>query len=210
MAYTAFGPPMSAKTAASRPERNVMRVSTGFVVLLLYAASAWAQTVSEDEKKQGFVPLFDGKSFEGWKTTEKTAASWKVEDGLLVLLGGNVNLYTQDEFDDFVLRLEFRPKKMGYNSGLFLRGNNQINLAQKDAGRLMTSKKTKPVPELHRPPGEWNEWEVTCVGPKVSLKVNGKPAWEIDDFKPAKGAIGLQAEGQAIDFRNLRIRKVRK
>lgn len=185
-----------------------MRCWVGLCVLLLFTASAVTQTVSDDEKKQGFASLFDGKSFAGWKTTEKTAKSWKVEDGLLVLLGGNVHLYTQDEYDDFVLRFEFRPKKKGYNSGLFLRGNNQINLAQKDAGRLMTSKKTKAVPELHKEPGQWNEWEVTCIGPKVALKVNGKPAWEIDDFKAVKGTIGIQAEGQAIDFRNLRIKRI--
>lgn len=187
-----------------------MRHSVGLLVLLLCALSAWTQTVSEAEKKEGFVPLFDGTSFAGWKTSEKTAKSWKIENGMLVLLGGNVHLYTQEEFDDFVIRFEFRPVKKGYNSGFFLRGNNQINLAQKDAGRLMTAKATKAVPELHKEPGQWNEWEVTCIGPKVSLKVNGKTAWEINDFKPVKGPIGLQAEGQPIDFRNLRIKKVHK
>ena len=187
-----------------------MRKSVSLLVLVLFAASAGTQTVTDEEKKQGFVPLFDGKSFAGWKADDKTARSWKVEDRMLVLTGGNADLYTAEEYDDFVLRFEWRPKKKGYNSGLFLRGKNQINLAQKDVGRLMTSKKTKPVPDLHKEPGEWNTWEVTCVGPKVTLKVNDKLAWEIDDFKPPRGPIGLQAEGQPIDFRNLRIRKVAK
>ncbi len=187
-----------------------MRRRVGLLALLVFAASAWTQTVSDAEKKDGFVPLFDGKSFDSWKTTEKTAKSWKVENGLLVLMGGNVNLHTNEEFGDFVVRFDWRPAKKGYNSGVFIRGNNQINLAQKDVGRLMTSKATKPVPELHKEPGEWNAWEITCVGPKVALVVNGKPAWEINDFKPARGPFGLQAEGQPIDFRNLRIKKVSK
>jgi hypothetical protein len=187
-----------------------MRTSLGLAGLLLFAACAWTQTVSEEEKKLGFELLFDGKSFDGWKTSDKTATSWKIEDRMLVLLGGSANLYTKEEFDDFVLRFEWRAKKKGYNSGLFLRGENQINLAQKDVGRFMKSSKSKPVPELHKEPGEWNEWEVSCIGPKVTLKVNGKLAWEIDDFKPPRGPIGLQAEGQPIDFRNLRIKTVRK
>ena len=57
------------------------------------------------------------------------------------------------------------------------------------------SKQTRAVPKLHRPPGQWNEWEVTCIGPKVSLKVNGKPAWEINDFKPGRRPLGIEAEG---------------
>ena len=64
------------------------------------------------------------------------------------------------------------------------------------------------VPQLHKPPGEWNQWEVTCIGPKLSLKVNGELAWEIEDFKPASGRLGFEAEGHAIDFRNIRIKQV--
>jgi hypothetical protein len=49
---------------------------------------------------------------------------------------------------------------------------------------------------------------VSCIGPKVTLKVNGKPAWSIDDFEPTAGPLGLQAEGQHIDFKNLRIKVI--
>lgn len=160
------------------------------------------------DKEEGFVPLFDGKSFAGWKADDKTAKSWKVENGMMVLLGGGNSIYTDKNYDNYILRLEFRPEKKGYNSGLFLRGNNQINLAQKDAGRLMTHKGTKAVPELHKEPGEWNTWEVSVIGDKVSLKVNGKLAWDVDGFKPVTGPIGIQAEGAHIDFKNIRIKVV--
>jgi hypothetical protein len=183
--------------------------SVVLTLLLLGCAGAAAQTVSKAERDEGFVALFDGKSFAGWQVTASTPKSWKVDNGLLVLTGGSSNLYTQKEYTDFVVRLQWRPAKKGYNSGLFIRGNHQINLAQSDCGRLFGSKGTRPVPELHKPPGEWNEWEVSCVGPKVTLKVNGKLAWSIDDFKPRRGPLGLQAEGQHIDFRNLRVREVK-
>lgn len=173
--------------------------------LLLTGTMAASQTAAE--KDDGFVPLFDGKSFDGWKTNANTAKSWKIENGMMVLLGGSNSIYTEKKYENFILRLEWRPEKKGYNSGLFLRGNNQINLSQSAVGQLIGNKGTKAVPELHKQPGEWNEWEVTCIGPKVIFKVNGKDAWTINDFKAtAEGTIGLQAEGQAIDFKNLRIK----
>jgi len=51
---------------------------------------------------------------------------------------------------------------------------------------------------------------VTCVGPKLSLQVNGQLAWEIDGFKQAKRPLGIEAEGHEIAFRNLRIKPVAK
>jgi hypothetical protein len=178
--------------------------------LLLFLTATLAMGQSVAEKEEGFVPLFDGKSFAGWKTNANTAKSWKVDNGMMVLLGGSNSIYTEKKYADFVLRLEWRAQKKGYNSGLFLRGNNQINLAQKAVGQLIGNKGTKPVPEMHNEPGQWNEWEVTCVGPKVTFKVNGKLAWSIDDFKATEGPIGLQAEGQPIDFKNLRIKEIKR
>jgi hypothetical protein len=187
-----------------------MRRVLALSVVLLATRTALAQDVTEAEKKEGFRPLFDGKSFAGWKTTDRTPTSWKIDNGMLVLTGGRSHLYTTDSFEDFVLRLEWRPAKKGYNSGLFIRGSNQIQMQQQNCGMLMSSKKTRGVPDLHKPPGEWNTWEVACVGSKVTLTVNGQLAWEADDFKAKSGTIGIEAEGHPIDFRNLRIRTVEK
>lgn len=180
---------------------------TALVALLVAVTAAIAQ---EPEKDEGFVPLFDGKSFAGWKVNDKTPKSWKIDDGMMVLLGGNNSIFTEKTFGDFVVRFEFRPEKKGYNSGFYIRGNNQINLAQGDAGRLFGYDNAKKVPDLHKAPGEWNQWEVSAIGPKVTLTVNGKLAWSIDNFKPKSGPIGIQAEGQHIDFKNLRIKEIAK
>jgi len=74
---------------------------------------------------------------------------------------------------------------------------------------LFGCKEAPAVPALHKPPGQWNDWEVTCVGTKLALKVNGKLAWEIDNFKPGRAPIGIEAEGHPIEFRSLRIKTVR-
>jgi hypothetical protein len=107
-----------------------------------------------------------------------------------------------------VVRFQWRPAKKGYNSGFFVRGR-QIQIAQGGAGMLFGSMAAKAVPKLHNPPGQWNDWEVTCVGRRLSLKVNGHVAWEIDDFPTARRALGFEAEGHEIALRNIRIKTIR-
>jgi hypothetical protein len=175
--------------------------------MLLCCATIDAQEPLCNDGEDGFQPLFDGKSFAGWRVTPQTPESWKIEDGLLVLTGGRSHLFTEQEFGDFVVRFEWRPAKKGYNSGFFVRGR-QIQMAQSGAGMLMGTEAAPKVPHLHKPPGEWNQWEVTCVGSKVSLKVNGQPAWTIEDFKPVTGRLGFEAEGHPIDFRNIRLKRL--
>lgn len=166
-----------------------------------------APDCEKDEK--GFRPLFDGKSFDGWKVSENTPKSWEIDNGLLVLTGGSSHLFTKEAFDDFIVRFEWRPLRKGYNSGFFVRGR-QIQMAQGGAGMLFGSKDGKAVPQLHRPPGEWNDWEVTCIGPKLALKVNGMLAWEINNFKPGRSPLGIEAEGHQIEFRRIRIKALPK
>jgi hypothetical protein len=138
-----------------------------------------------------------------------------VNDGLLqVLGGGSPHLASQWDYDDFDVRLQWRPLKKGYNSGFYIRsgravGANQINLAEKDCGHLMGNVAGGPaVPALQKPPGEWNDWRVLAVGDNVTFWCNGTKAWEVTGFKGSRGYLGLQAEGAAIDFRNLRIKEI--
>ncbi len=201
-----------ARTRTDPAERHFHQAAQRGLAAL--GASAQAQTgaaaaasAAPPDSEEGFRPLFDGHSLGGWKTTPDTPKSWKVEDGLLVLTGGSSHLFTEDKFQDFVLRFEWRPRRKGYNSGLFVRGR-QIQIADGSAGMLFGSKKAPGVPQLHHPPGQWNSWEVTCKGTRLALRVNGKVAWEIDDFRPAALPIGIEAEGHPIDFRNLRIKRL--
>lgn len=178
-------------------------------VLTLCCISILVVTSAMGDEEDGFEPLFDGKSFTGWRVSEDTSSSWKIENGCLVLTGGRNHLFTKETFADFVVRFEWRPAKKGYNSGFFVRGR-QIQMAQRGAGKLFGSDETKAVPQLHKLPGEWNSWEVVCDGPSLSLTVNGKVAWRIDNFSPERGRLGMEAEGHHIEFRNIRIKKLDK
>jgi hypothetical protein len=197
----------------------MIRYTLGIAALLSAVASAPAQKLSDDEARAGFVSLFNGKDFSGWRFGNDSAAgklpsNWKVEDGVIKLSGGgSPHLASQWDYDDFDFRLEWRGFKKGYNSGVYVRsgravGANQINLAESDAGHLMGGGKGgNKVPELQKPLTEWNEWRVLADGEKMTLWCNGKKAWEVTDFKGPRGYLGLQAEGQVMEFRNLRIKE---
>ncbi|GEM_PF-581009 len=190
------------------------------LVVSVLSAPCAPRAQSPDEIKDGFVAMFNGKDFSGWRFG--TAAgifeapkNWSVAEGMFMLSGGNSpHLASQWDYDDFDVRIEWKAHKKGYNSGFFVRSgravnDNQINLAEKDCGHLLGKIKGGPaVPKLQKPPGEWNEWRVLAVGDKLTLWCNGDRAWELTGFMPARGYLGLQAEGAAIDFKNLRIKEL--
>jgi hypothetical protein len=188
-------------------------------VLLFASISSFA---ADKEKEDGFTSLFNGKDFTGWRFSggkdddAREAENWKVKDGVILVTGGSApHLATVKEYADFELRLEWRALRDKYNSGLFIRSGrkvnaNQINLAKGSEGAFIGGKATgaKKVPDLQKPAGEWNEWRVLAQGDKLTFWCNGKLAWEATGLKPAKGYIGLQAEGAPIEFRHLRIREL--
>ncbi len=180
-----------------------------------------AQEITDEERQLGFVPLFNGKDFDGWrfsggkKDMELPPKNWTVAEGMIRLSGGgSPHLASEWEYEDFDVRFQWKAHKKGYNSGFYVRsgrdvGANQINLAEKDCGHLLGGlKDAKAVPDLQKEPGEWNDWRVLGEGGRLILWVNGKKAWDITGFKPARGYLGLQAEGAAIDFKNIRIKEL--
>ena len=142
---------------------------TSLLVPLLFVAADDPPALSADEKKEGFVPMFNGKDFTGWRFGAKTGgvrppSNWRVEDGLIRLSGGgSPHLASQWEYEDFEMRFNWRSGKASYNSGFYVRtgrnvGANQLNLAKGSEGALIGGKATgtKKVPELQKPPTEYS------------------------------------------------------
>ena len=101
--------------------------SLAVLFIFVLSSVAWAQqpnTLSEAEKKEGFVLLFDGKSLDGWDGDPNL---WSVVDGSIVgkteaegpkKLDYNVFLtYQKKEFGNFVLRFDIKLSEEG-NSGM--------------------------------------------------------------------------------------------
>ena len=63
-----------------------------------------------------FEPLFNGKDLAGWRIPEGDNGHWKVVDGVIDYdarseAPGSKDLWTEREFGDFVLRLDWRIKE---------------------------------------------------------------------------------------------------
>lgn len=82
-------------------------------------------SLTPDEKKDGWILLFDGSTMNGWRTYKnKTGNSWEVKDGELHCRGSETDksdkradIVTNDQFENFELSLEWKISKAG-NSGI--------------------------------------------------------------------------------------------
>lgn len=137
-----------------------------------------------------FTPLFNGKDLSNW---QGDVASYDVVDGTIVnQQGKGGNLFTKDEYQDFVVRLEFKLPPAG-NNGLAIRysGKGQPHVAGMCEVQILDSEHEKyaklDARQYHgsvygmipaqrgflRPTGEWNFQEVTVQGSKVKVELNG-------------------------------------
>ena len=67
----------------------------------------------------GFVSLFNGKDFTGWKLPEGDNGHWKILDGVidydaLSESKGPKHLFTEKEYGDFILKVDWRLKEAPY------------------------------------------------------------------------------------------------
>lgn len=168
------------------------------------AAKQRAASVIADRLKQGgFVPLFDGRSLDGWKglvadpekrakmTKDELARAqseadarmrehWKVEDGVLVFDGKGESLCTRGDYGDFEMLVDWKIDKGG-DSGVYLRGSPQVQIWDPEAnpvgsGGLYNNEKgaKEPSEKADRPVGEWNTFHIFMIGDRVTVYLNDK------------------------------------
>ncbi len=120
------------------------------IVSLIFTAAV-AVSIHAENPPTDHVPLFDGKSLDGWhgqphfdpyklaemsqeerraKASEWNAdmkMHWRVQDGELVNDGAGAYLVTDKEYGDFDLTLEFKIDA-GADSGVYLKGTPQVQI----------------------------------------------------------------------------------
>jgi len=89
---------------------------------------ASAREPAPDVRAEGFVPLFDGKTLDGWRRVNGSAA-YHVEDGCIVGVCDpqskqNTFLRTEREYRDFILVADVRFDVVG-NSGIQFRSHQR-------------------------------------------------------------------------------------
>ena len=215
------------------------RFTVCFIAAALAAGVLATPLHAAESAEEGFVSLCNGKNLEGWVGDTK---GYVVEDGAIVCRPGG-NLYTAKEYGDFVLRLEFKLTP-GANNGVGIRTPLQgdaayvgmeIQVLDDTSDQYKDLKPYQfhgsiyglvPAQRGHlKPVGEWNVEEITAVGPKVKVVLNGTTIVDADldriqaspdihdlNKHPGRnnktGHIGFLGHGSVVSFRNVRIKEV--
>jgi hypothetical protein len=74
-------------------------------------------------------------------------------------------------------------------------------------GSFVGSPKLK---DAEKEPGQWNEYRITAVGDRITVKINGEVVNEATGCDLVAGPIGLQSEGGEVQFRNVKVARIGK
>ena len=76
--------------------------------------------VARGEEVGPFRELFNGRDLSGWVNVNTDEDTWSVRDGLLVCTGHPIGVMrSEDQFENFILHIEWRHMEAGGNSGVF-------------------------------------------------------------------------------------------
>ena len=165
------------------------------------------------------VKLFNGKNTAGWHTDGPN--QWIVENGILKSPHSGSNLITDKTFSDFKLHVEFRYQQ-GSNSGVYLRGRYEVQIIDTKSGTPEPINNQfsavygflPPNQMMAKDPGQWQSYDITLVGRKVTIVANGVTVINnqvipgitggaINSNEGEPGPILFQGDHGPIDFRNI-------
>lgn len=216
----------------------------------------WGVVAGADEPPAGFTSLFNGRDLAGWRGrphldprteaegspedrasrqkqwNDDLAAHWTVQDGVIVNDGHGVFLTTVRDYGDFELLVDWMLPAPCADSGIYLRGNPQVQIwdpackrdekhgADKGSGGLWNNPADAPgkwpLVKADRPIGEWNTTRITMIGEKVTVVLNGQvvvDAAPLANFFekgkpiPTMGPIQIQTHGAPMHVRNVFIKE---
>ncbi|HIJ51698.1 MAG TPA: DUF1080 domain-containing protein [Planctomycetes bacterium] len=199
---------------------------------------------------EGFAPLFGGDSLAGWKVSDwsdvatpqrVSGTPWKIEGGVLYGLNKRTWIRSTKEYSDFVLKLDTKVTR-GSNGGIGLRFPPQGDPAYTAmeiqvvddrvyyGGSARTEQCTgsiydeiAPSKVATNPVGQWNSWQITARGSRVTIVLNGEKIIDADlsretkarqqkgpalAKRPLKGHIGFQNLNGNITLRNIMIKEL--
>jgi HEAT repeat protein len=164
--------------------------------------------VSAEEKKEGFVPMFNGVNLDGWMGN---TVNYYAQNGMIISdpapkapASMNKNIYTEKEYSDFIVRFEFQLTS-GANNGLGIRTPTEGDAAYVGMELQILDNEAEiykdlkiyqyhgsvygVIPALRgylKPVGEWNYQEVKAVGNHITITLNGKIILDGDIAKASK------------------------
>ncbi|GIW82035.1 MAG: hypothetical protein KatS3mg105_3842 [Gemmatales bacterium] len=181
-----------------------------------------AVTSRADEKKDGWVQLFNGKDLTGWKVYPKGTGNWKVKDGILIGSGPVSHLFSErGDYENFHFRIEAKINDGG-NSGQYFRTQfgpgfpkgyeAQINATHRDPQRTGGLYGLVKVLKAPHKPDEWFTQEVIAKGNHIIIKVNGKVTTDFVDknhrYKKGHFAIQQHDPKSVIQIRKIEVKEL--
>jgi len=161
-------------------------------------------TLSAEEKAQGWKLLFDGKKTEGWRLYEKDSfptQGWVIEDGTLhkqaKIRGGNI--MTAKAYENFEFSWDWKMGAKGNNGvkyfiipqrkaaiGHEYQMIDDVDVKKADSSNasfylIVAPKKDKPSKAM----GEWNRSKIVVKGNHVEHWLNGEKVLEYECGSPA-------------------------
>jgi hypothetical protein len=207
------------------------------LIVMLFITTGLAGLAAADDREpgdDGLVPMFDGKTFEGWKKVGGGATYEIVGDTIVgkVGPGSNTFLRTEKTYGDFILKLDLKLDIPG-NSGIQFRSHQQPSSdgngrvfgyqcevdpsARAWSGGLYDEARRGWLYPLEGHPAaqkafkvsDWNNYTIMACGPHLRTWLNGVPCADLIDTMDLEGFIALQVhagkEGQ-ICWRNVRLK----
>ncbi len=159
-------------------------------------------------KDKGFVSLFDGKTFAGWKVNEEHPATFSIEDGTIKVAGDRTHLFYEGtvgnhDFKNFELKLKAKTLP-GSNSGIFIhtayqatgwpdKGYEvQVNQTHTDWRKTGSLYSFSDVKENLAKDNEWYEYDIIVKGKRIIIKINDKVAVDYTEPDPLPENRGLK------------------
>ena len=200
---------------------------------LVFFSMALAGGAADSE--EGFVTIFDGKTFTGWKLGDESAKSWRIEDGALVAQGKPSHaFYVGDEtpFKDFEFKVDVMTEP-GSNGGIYFHTRYQesgwpkagfecqVNVTQ---GDWIKTGSLYGLANIALTPAQDNKWwtqHIIVKGKKVTVKIDGKTVLEYNEpsgAEPGKdfsrkldqGTFAFQAHDakSVVRYKNVRVKRL--
>lgn len=193
------------------------------LLLMIMVTSLTAQA-----QKDGWISLFDGKTFNGWKASENPA-TFTIEDGKIVVFGNRAHLFYMGDVQNHNFKnFEFKADVMttpGSNSGMFIhtayqeqgwpsKGYEiQVNATHTDWRKTSSIYAVQDIKEAPHKDNEWFTQQIIVQGKKITVKVNDKVINEYttgDDSRLSAGTFALQGHDpkSKVYYRNVMVKRL--
>lgn len=198
------------------------------MTLALTAFFACLLPGAHGQDKKGWISLLNGKDLTGWHLRNPPGPNgWKVSDRVYVNTQPSTDIQTDGEYYDFQLHVEFKVTAGDGNSGVYMRDKYEVQIFNSfgktpvDSGCGALYKRIAPSINASKPDGEWQTYDITFIGRRLSVVHNGQKVLDNVDVGPmgtgaasnradAPGPLRLQGDHDSVSFRNIRIRPLSK